>query len=179
MFPKYIFSLLCLIPLCQIPLCSIPISYTTFRYASFHYTWFQIAHFNVMTDSCSLLCLIPLYPITLCLIPVLMKPCYAWFRYTWFRYTWFHFCMLYPIPLCQVPPSHFEDQKWKFYNNSWSCVLMSQEYRTTWTGWYKQRALNILLNIIFCQNVAAYCLCGDFSLPHLHFCFFLVVKLIF
>ena len=106
MFPKYIFSLLCLIPLCLILLCSIPIScYATFRCASFRYTWFQIAHFNVMTDSCSLLCLIPLCLITLCLIPVLMKPRYAWFRYTRFRCTWFHFCMLCPIPLCQVPPS--------------------------------------------------------------------------
>ena len=106
MFPKYIFSLLCLIPLCLILLCSIPIScYATFRCACFRYTWFQIAHFNVMTDSCSLLCLIPLCLITLCLIPVLMKPRYAWFRYTRFRCTWFHFCMLCPIPLCQVPPS--------------------------------------------------------------------------
>ena len=69
------------------------------------HTYFQIAHFDVMTDSYSLLCLIPLYPITLCLIPVLMKPCYAWFRYTRFRCTWFHFCMLCPIPLCQVPPN--------------------------------------------------------------------------
>ena len=106
MFPKYIFSLLCLIPLCLILLCSIPIScYATFRCACFRYAWFQIAHFNVMTDSCSLLCLIPLCLIMLCLIPVLMKPRYAWFRYTRFRCTWFHFCMLCPIPLCQVPPN--------------------------------------------------------------------------
>ena len=109
MFPKYIFSLLCLIPLCLILLCSIPIScYATFCCACFRYAWFQIAHFNVMTDSCSLLCLIPLCLITLCLIPVLMKPRYAWFRYTRFRCTWFHFCMLCPIPLCQVPPSPHE-----------------------------------------------------------------------
>ena len=67
-FPKYVFSMLCQIPLCQIPFCSIPIScYTTFRY-----TWFQIAHLSVITDSCSPLYLIPLSLIALYLIPVLI-----------------------------------------------------------------------------------------------------------
>ena len=90
LFPKYVFSMLCQIPLCQIPLCSIPIScYTSFRYTTFRYTWFQIAHLNVITDSCSLLYLIPLCPIALYLIPVLI-----------------YLIPLYPIPLYLIPVLH-------------------------------------------------------------------------
>ena len=90
LFPKYVFNMLCQIPLCQIPLCSIPIScYTSFRYTTFRYTWFQIAHLNVITDSCSLLYLIPLCPIALYLIPVLI-----------------YLIPLYPIPLYLIPVLH-------------------------------------------------------------------------
>ena len=90
LFSNRVFSPLCQIPLCQIPLCSIPIScYTSLRYTTFRYTWFQIAHLNVITDSCSLLYLIPLCPIALYLIPVLI-----------------YLIPLYPIPLYLIPVLH-------------------------------------------------------------------------
>ena len=182
MFPKYIFSLLCLIPLCLILLCSIPIScYATFRCACFRYAWFQIAHFNVMTDSCSLLCLIPLCLITLCLIPVLMKPRYAWFRYTRFRCTWFHFCMLCPIPLCQVPPSHGKFKTKSHWDRStqpsdWGCPVrkdnkfLGKKY-IFWTKLAQKGHKFTLFNQYFIEDYQATtplsvdtCRCGFFNL---------------